>query len=108
MAEVGEDIGKAFADASDEYHRPALSLITTYKEGDLINVQGSPVEIISISETACGLVFKLEDDREFIAPDTQHRHRGRLLKTNHPNRPTISVDPGAVKRMEARSRKRKR
>lgn len=105
---VGTDIGTAFAEAGDEYHRSSLSLITSYKEGDLISIQGQHIEIVAISETAAGLVFKLEDDREFIFSDTRHRHRGQMLKTNHPSKPTISVDPGASQRMTTKHKKRKR
>lgn len=105
---VPTELETRFTDAGDEYHRPALSLITSYKEGDLIKSQGQFVEIVSITETAAGILIQLDDDRLFIASDTLHMHRGRMLKANHPSKPTVSVDPGAVRRMEARARKRKR
>lgn len=93
---------------TDEYHRSALILITTFKGGDLIHIQRQPVEIVVITEEGSGLLFRLEDGREFVANDTQCRRRGQLLKTNHRGRPTISVDPGAGARMTAKANKRKR
>jgi hypothetical protein len=72
---------------SDDEHLPGgIIPVTSLDGGDLISINGQWVEVFSTQITASGIVFKLEDDREFIF-DPNHHHRARKLK---PRKPTIS------------------
>lgn len=77
------------ATEEDEFEPLELNDITDYVAGDEIRVRGVLYEIMTITASSTGLLFRMtreDHEREhlFVCSSPTHQQRGRFLKANHP------------------------